>query len=64
MGEYARDDIMRRFGVDIGDDEPERNYRPRRVPCKVCGKLFRTEQGVAHHRMAVHTKDDAAARGR
>ena len=54
MGEYARDDIMRRFGVDIGDDSPDRPYRPRRVPCPGCGKLFRTAEGVTDHLRDVH----------
>lgn len=63
MGEYARDHILRSYGVDIGDDA-DRQYRPRRTPCPECGKLFRSDQGVIDHRRVKHVKDEAAAAAR
>lgn len=61
MGEYARWDILDRFGVDIGGDESTQ-WRPKKVPCERCGKRFRTEQAMRQHSRDAHpvTPVDAA----
>ena len=50
MGEHAREDIMRRHGVDIGDDEPKRQSK---VRCPTCGKLC-SRFGVSMHHQDKH----------
>jgi hypothetical protein len=50
MGEYAREDIMRNHGVDIGGDEPPR--RPK-VQCPTCGRMF-SKFGVSMHHQDKH----------
>lgn len=62
MGEYARDDIMRRFGVDIGDDDgPSLRHRKPEFVCRFCRKLLRNgvPSRMAHER-AVHPEKLAA----
>jgi hypothetical protein len=51
MGEYAREDIMRRHGIDIGDG----NDRPRqaKVRCPTCGRFF-ARFGVSMHHQDKH----------
>ena len=52
MGEYARQQILERHGVDIGDDD----HRPVKpwIPCRKCGRHFRSEQAVADHQRDYH----------
>lgn len=56
MGEYARWDILDRFGVDIGGDDlpPRKPKPPLRVRCERCGKQFRTEQAMRQHGRDAH----------
>jgi len=51
MGEYARDSIMGRHGVDIGDDydPPRKNFK-----CPRCGKPFIDAAAVAQHQKMKH----------
>ena len=50
MGEYAREDIMRNHGVDIGDDAPMRKPK---VRCPTCGRMF-SRFGVSMHHQDKH----------
>jgi hypothetical protein len=55
MGEYARDYILGRFGVDIGDDErPPRSKRDWKWSCKKCGKPLGGEQANKDHMRDKH----------
>lgn len=49
MGEYARQDILSRFGVDIGDSrEPIQNKPAKRYGCS-CGRVFISPQAKEQH---------------
>jgi hypothetical protein len=56
MGEYARDYILGRFGVDIGDDDerPLRSKRDWQWSCKRCGKPLGSEQANKDHMRDKH----------
>ena len=54
MGEYAREDIKRRFGVDIGDDTLPRKPKPARHFGCQCGRMFLTSQALADHKRDKH----------
>lgn len=49
MGEYARQHILERFGVDIGDDRGLVKTKPvKKYGCS-CGRVFITEQAKEQH---------------
>ena len=51
MGEYARQYIFDRFGIDIGEDDSPANSRSKKYGC-VCGKVFLSYAARAEHQRA------------
>lgn len=52
MGEYARDYILQKHGIDIGDDDNEKaQSNVRRYGCG-CGRMFKSEHALDQHQSA------------
>ena len=51
MGEYARDFILDKFGVDIGSRHPDKPKQVKKFGC-ACGRVFLTLDAKEQHQKA------------